>query len=389
MLHTTGDPRHPLTRRAFLHHGLAFLPLATTAPGFIERAAHAMAPPEGSMLSSRPGVPEDRILVMVHLIGGNDGLNTVVPYGSGAYYRIRRGLTIPAPNAAGVAPDRRALDLEPDSGIGLHPGLAAFKNLLDDGKAAIVQGVGYPNPSRSHFTSIHIWQTADTGARGAGWIGRYLDHISAGAPDPQGAVSIGRTRPNGPCDSLMPTSLNGQVSPDRFRAALAQRPLVPYPRGPLAAQLRTVAALIRGESKMRICCAALGGFDTHTRQLDRHAGLLRQLGDALGAFAADLKAQGNSRRVLTMVFSEFGRRVKPNAAGGTDHGTAGPMFFIGDAVRPGLIGEHPSLTALDDGDLVFSVDFRCIYAAVLEDWMGADSAAILGREYAKAKIISA
>lgn len=437
MLDTTGDSRHPLTRRAFLHRGLTFISLATTAPLFLERAAHALAPPAGSLLSSRPGVPEDRILVVVQLGGGNDGLNTVVPYGSGAYYRIRRGLAIPAPNAAGAAPDRRALDLETALGIGLHPSLAAFKDLLDDGAAAIVQGVGYPNPNRSHFTSMDIWHTADTDARGRGWIGRYLDHTCPGAPDPQGTVSIGRTTPrallgvrhkptsfetaelfprlggetrrmlkepcphidrtdpagslklDSSCRFLTRTALNAHVPSDRIRNAVAQRPLVSYPRGPLAAQLRTVAGMIRGGLTTRVYYVSLSGFDTHARQLGRHANLLRQLGDALNAFAADLKAQGDSGRVLTMVFSEFGRRVNPNATGGTDHGTAAPMFFIGDAVCPGLIGEHPSLTALDHGDLAFSMDFRCIYAAILEDWMGADAAAILGREYRKAQIIRA
>jgi len=378
MYDTTGDPGHPLTRRAFLHRGLTFISLTATAPLFIERSARAMAPPEGSLLSSRPGVPEDRILVVVQLSGGNDGLNTVVPYGSSAYHKLRPRLAIPAPTAAGAPPHTGALVLDQAAGIGLHPSLTGFKDLLDDGIASIIQGVGYPNPSRSHFTSMDIWYTADTGARGDGWIGRYLDHACAGSPQPDNS-----------CSFLTRTALNTQVPSDRLLAAAAQRPLVSYPRGSLAAQLRAVAGMIRGGLKTRVYHVSLGGFDTHAGQAGRHANLLRQLGDALKAFAADLKAQGNSGRVLTMVFSEFGRRVNPNATGGTDHGTAAPMFFVGDAVRPGLIGEHPSLTALDHGDLVFSVDFRCIYAAILEDWMGADAAAILGRRYRKAQIIRA
>jgi uncharacterized protein (DUF1501 family) len=432
---TTGQPDHLCTRRLFLQRGLTFVSLAATAPLFIERAARALAPPDGSSLSSRPGVPEDRILVVVQLSGGNDGLNTVVPYGSGDYYKLRPGLAIPAPGAGNASPDARALALQHAAGIGLHPSLAGFKDLLDDGAASIVQGVGYPNPNRSHFTSMDIWHTAHTSAQGDGWLGRYFDHACEGAPDLQAAVSIGRAaplatigqahrpvsfesaelfqwrgkdlhesleehydrinrggvpesiEPGSPRGFLMRTALNAQISSDRIRTAVAQRPLVAYPRGPLAAQLRTVAAMIRGGLTTRVYYVSLGGFDTHAGQAGRHANLLRQLGDALKAFHADLKAQGNAGRVLTMVFSEFGRRVAQNASGGTDHGTAAPMYFVGDMVRPGLLGDHPSITRLDQGDLVFNVDFRCIYAAIIEDWMGADSTAILGGAYRKAKII--
>lgn len=432
---TTGQPHHLCTRRAFLHRGLTFISLAATAPLFIERSARAMAPPEGSLLSSHPGVREDRIFVVVQLSGGNDGLNTVVPHGSSDYYKLRPGLAIPAPNAPNASPNARALALQHASGIGLHPSLAGFKDLLDDGAASIVQGVGYPNPNRSHFTSMDIWHTADTGARGDGWIGRYFDHTCRGEPDHLGAVSIGRTappaligqmhrpvnfesvelfrwrgrdlhasleehydrinragvperiEPDSQRAFLMRTALNAQISSDRIRKAVAQRPLVTYPRNPLAAQLQTVAAMIRGGLKTRVYYVSLGGFDTHAGQAGRHANLLRQLAGALKTFHADLKAQDNGGRVLTMVFSEFGRRVAQNASGGTDHGTAAPMYFVGDMVRPGVLGDHPSMTSLDQGDLVFNVDFRCIYATILEDWMGADSTAILGRAYRKAKII--
>ncbi|MDY7109014.1 MAG: DUF1501 domain-containing protein [Planctomycetota bacterium] len=434
---TTGHPDHLCTRRLFLQRGLTFLSLAATTPLFIERSARALAPPEGSLLSNRPGVPEDRVLVIVQLSGGNDGLNTVIPYGSSEYYKLRPGLAVPAPNASGVDSGSRALPLQPASGLGLHPSLAELKDLFDDGAASIVQGVGYPNPNRSHFTSMDIWHTADPNARGDGWIGRYFDHTCEGEPDPEGAVSIGRTAPRAllgatnrpvsfenaelfrwlgedvhesleaPYDRinraeppanidpdsqrafLMRTALNAQVSSDRIRKAVAQRPLVSYPRNPLSAQLQTVAALIRGGMNTRVYYVSQGGFDTHAGQAGRHASLLRQLAGALKAFHADLKAQDNAGRVLTMVFSEFGRRVAQNASGGTDHGTAAPMYFVGDPVRPGVLGDHPSMARLDQGDLVFNVDFRCIYAAILEDWMGADAAATLGRPFRKAKIIKA
>ena len=160
-----------------------------------------------------------------------------------------------------------------------------------------------------------------------------------------------------------------------------------YPQSQLARQLQIVGAMIRDGMKTRVYYVSLGGFDTHANQTPTHANLMRQLGDSLNAFYKDLKAQGNSGRVLTMAFSEFGRRVTQNASGGTDHGCAAPMYFIGEQVKPGLLGTHPSLTDLDDGDLRFSVDFRSVYTAVLEDWMGAPADKILGKQFKKAKII--
>jgi len=429
---TTGSPDQTFTRRVFLQQGLTFASLAATAPYFLERSAHAMLAPAG--VSSQAGVPEDRVLVVVQLGGGNDGLNTVIPFGDDRYYTARPALAIPEPGQSrnGVA---GALQLDDRSGVGLHPNLTGFKELMDEGAASIVQGVGYPNPNRSHFTSMDIWHTADTDAKGNGWIGRYFDHTCGGTPIPEGEISIGNEAPlamigevqkpvtfesaelfrwlgkdlhealaepydrinrsgtlkevpeEGQLGFLMRTALDAQVSSDRIRRAVAKPPLVPYPGGSLAAQLQVVAAMIRDDMKTRVYYVSLGGFDTHANQLGAHANLLRQLGDALNAFHKDLKAQGNEKRVLTMVFSEFGRRVAQNASGGTDHGTAAPMYLVGEMVRPGLLGDHPSLTNLDQGDLVFDVDFRSVYAAILEDWMGAASAPILGAKYRKAQIL--
>jgi uncharacterized protein (DUF1501 family) len=430
-----GDGETTFTRRIFLERGITLASMATTVPLFIERSALGVMRPEGSAVSSQPGVPEDRILVVAQLGGGNDGLNTVVPYGSALYYQARPGLAVPAPgDRSGSRPGAIALD--GGRGMGLHPGLAGFKELLDDGVASIVQGVGYPNPNRSHFTSMDIWHTADTSGRGYGWLGRYFDNACAGAPVPLGAVAIGRTSPlalqgavqkpvtfesaeqfrwqgedlhpaleesygrinragappemdpDGQAAFLLRTALAAQVSSQRIRAATARPALAPYPGGSLARQLRIVGAMIRDGLGTRVYYVTLGGFDTHANQAGQHAGLLRQVGDALNAFYKDLKAQGNSGRVLTMVFSEFGRRVGQNASGGTDHGTAAPMFFVGDMLRPGLLGEHPALADLDRGDLRFTVDFRSVYAAVLEDWMGAPAAKILGREHRKAHIVT-
>ena len=428
---TTGQTGCTYSRRMFLQQGLSFLSLTATTPMFLDRTALAITNPQGSLLSSRPGVPDHRVLVVVQLGGGNDGLNTVVPYGESIYYRMRPGLAIPEPGRGNGA----ALALNDVQGVGLHPSFSDFKDLLDDGTASIIQGVGYPNPNRSHFASMDIWQTADTDGRGDGWLGRYFDHTCSGSPQPDAGVVIGRTAPlamtgrtgqpvafesaeafrwsgedldnrlsdayhglakdarpaaatdNDQAASLTRTSLDARISSERIRAAVAKRPLVTYPAGPLARQLQLVSAMIRAEMPTRVYYVSLGGFDTHAAQPGQHARLLSQLGSALKAFQGDMTAQGNSGRVLTMVFSEFGRRVAQNASGGTDHGTAAPMYLVGDMVRPGLLGDHPTLSALDQGDLVHSVDFRHIYAAVLGQWMGADAAAVLGDTYRPAEIL--
>lgn len=429
-------PDHTYTRRLFLKQGFTLASMATTAPLFIQRSALGMSNPLASILTSRPGVPDDRILVVVQLGGGNDGLNTVVPFGNGRYYNMRPGLAIPAPGRGNNA----ALALDDVQGLGLHPNMAPFKALLDDGVASIIQGVGYPNPNRSHFTSMDIWHTADTSAKGNGWIGRYFDNQCGGSPISNAAISIGRQAPlamqgdiqkpvsfeseelfrwlgedldsdNKPAlkksyreitragvldevdpDSqlgfLMRTAMDAQVSSDRIRAAVAKQPLVNYPGGSLAQQLRLVGAMIRDGLPTRVYYVSIGGFDTHANQLGAHANLLNQVASTLNAFYRDIKAQGNNERVLTMVFSEFGRRVAQNASGGTDHGTAAPMYLVGDMVRPGVLGDHPSLTDLDQGDLRYSVDFRSVYASIIEDWMGGPATEILGKEYRKARILA-
>jgi len=421
------------SRRIFLQQGVTLASLAATVPSFIQRSAFGMMLPVGSMVSSQAGVPEDRVLVIVQLAGGNDGLNTVIPFGDPDYYRARPTLAVAAPDRGG---NQAALRVDGADGVGLHPALADFKDLMDDGAATIVQGVGYPNPNRSHFASTDIWETADLAGRGNGWIGRYFDCTCNGTPIPEGAVSIGRTAPQtligdvqkpvsfesadlfrwlgedlhgamadpyqritraGALDDdgesqaafLMRTALDAQVSSERIRAAVAKRPLVQYPRGNLARQLQVIGAMIRDGMGTRVYYASLGGFDTHAGQAGQHQNLLRQFAGAMRAFQADLKAQGNAGRVLTMAFSEFGRRVQQNGSAGTDHGTAAPMMLMGEMLRPGLLGTHPSLQDLDRGDLKFNVDFRSVYASILEDWMGAPSEKILGGRFRKAQLIRA
>ncbi|MBL9140984.1 MAG: DUF1501 domain-containing protein, partial [Phycisphaerae bacterium] len=332
---------------------------------------------------------------------------------------------------------QQALQLSDAQGIGLHPNLTGLKQLYDDGKVSIVQGVGYPNPNRSHFASMDIWHTGRSSGASTGWIGRYVDAACNGSPAADMAVSIGRTAPIAmigaqskpiafesadlfrwlgsdlhtsmdepyqqavragaldgvPADSqanfLMRTALDAQVTSDRIRAAVKRQPLVQYPNNGLARQLQTVAALLRDGLKTRVYYVSMGGFDTHAGQQGSHANLMRQLGDSLLAFQNDLKAQGNEDRVMTMCFSEFGRRVRQNGSNGTDHGTAGPMFVIGTTVQPGLAGRHPSLTDLDNGDLKYGVDFRAVYQEVLGKWMKAPTQPVLGGDYKGPMIVKA
>ena len=424
------NTQHPWSRRLFIQQGVTLASLAATTPLFIQQTAKGVMLPLGSSLSSIPGMPQDRVLVIVQLGGGNDGLNTVVPYGSDDYYRVRPGIALQAPGRSQDA----ALQLSQANGIGLHPSMAGFKDLMDDGVASVIQGVGYPNPNRSHFSSMDIWHTGNPeGRRGSGWVGRYFDNACNGTPDPEIGISVGREAPLAmQGDTVMPvsfesadryrwigedldsnlaqpyqgvagpggdvdtvdqlaflkrTTMDAQISSKKVRKAVAQQPLVAYPGGNLSDQLKMIAAMIRSEMPTRVYYASIGGFDTHANQATQHARLLRQVGDSLKAFYGDVKAQGNNGRVLTMVFSEFGRRVPQNASGGTDHGTAAPMYFVGDMVAPGVHGTHPSLKNLDNGDLKFTLDFRSCYTGVLNDWMGADGKAVLGRQWKSAPII--
>jgi uncharacterized protein (DUF1501 family) len=415
------------SRRIFIRQGVMLASFAATLPHFIQESALGMLAPEGSGTSSRPGVPEERILVVVQLSGGNDGLNAVIPYGDPEYHNARPGIGLGEPGKAknGGA----ALQLDQDRGIGLHPNLTGLKELHDQGKLSVVAGVGYPNPNRSHFASMDIWQCGRPEGKGTGWLGRYVDAACNGNPAADMAVSIGRTAPlammgsqskpvafesadlfrwlgadaGGTMDAeyqrmaragtlpgveagsqesfLMRTALDAQVTSDRIRAAVKKQPLVPYPGSPLAKQLQTVAAMIRDGMKTRVYYVSMGGFDTHANQPGSHGNLMRQLGDALLAFQKDLAAQGNEARVVTMCFSEFGRRVRQNASNGTDHGTAGPVFLLGPAVQPGLRGKHPSLTDLDGGDLKFTTDFRGVYQELLGRWMRAPTEQVLGGTY--------
>lgn len=426
------------TRREFLSTGLALASASLTIPAFLNSSAFGL-PRNWWGGNSIPGVPDGRILVVIQLSGGNDGLNTVIPYTEAAYYKARPAIGIP---------EARALKLG-KSNVGLHPAMAAMADLYNDGVMSVVQGVGYPNPNRSHFKSMDIWHTAETSATGDGWIGRYFDSECCGTgkgesgtpekkdPDPQAGIAIGREAPlamrgrlvtplsfesadlfrwtgkdvnkdlGDPYDALTRrpvtdqgegnaafltrTALDAQVSSDTIRRAVAARPRVAYPGTELARQLQMVASMIHAKLSTRVYYVSMGGYDTHAGQggeQGRHSQLLGQFAQAVKAFLADLKAQGNDSRVLTMSFSEFGRRVGQNASNGTDHGTAAPMFLFGPMVKPGVLTEHPSLTELDQGDLRFTTDFRTVYAGVLEGWMKADSKKILSGTHRAMPVIA-
>jgi len=360
--------------------------------------------------------PGERIMVVIQLSGGNDGLNTVIPYGDDEYYKNRFTLAI----------DRGQVSRINDH-IGLHPALNGFAEMLDAGQLSIVQGVGYPNPNRSHFESMDLWHTAhrvDESIR-LGWLGRCIDGQHLGDELPaihygQGRQPLALATRDTPVASItsldqfrLRTGGNRRLSQsilqdiDRPRngdsqllgfihdsASVALRTSQRienviderggdngYPATRLGRKLQAVSQLIESGLPTRIYYVTHEGFDTHSNQLEAHAGLLRELGDATAAFMRDLDNKGDGDRTAIMTFSEFGRRVRENASRGTDHGTAAPVFVAGNQVNAGALNDHPSLTDLDQGDLKFTTDYRSVYATLLENWLGIDSAPVLGGEF--------
>jgi uncharacterized protein (DUF1501 family) len=416
-----------LTRRQWLQRS-SVLALTPCLPEFLARSANAASS------------PTDTILVVVELTGGNDGLNTVVPFADDHYHKARPRLRITPQNV-----------FQLDDTIGLHPALRTWEPFWKQGHLGVIQGVGYPNPNRSHFESMDIWHTADPTRRdGTGWLGRCVNHLSVregqvaaihvGATDrplalngsaaaavslhpskrielpgdSTGPVADGKSSPKSrwdlvqelsssgePADDLLPfvrrvaadtyTSIRllRDVVSDRDSSSVSRRSF--GQQDTLGSQLHMIARLIQAGFGTRIYYTALPGFDTHADQLNQHSNLLTQLGAAVQQFFAELTQAKQADRVVLLTFSEFGRRVAENGSAGTDHGAGSSSFVIGPAVAGGLIGKHPSLApdALDAGDLRHAIDFRQIYRTLTEDWLGCAAPAVPAGEFDKLLMLRA
>lgn len=403
-----------LTRRRFIQIGAAAGVGSAILPTFLWRAKVARGSSEGAPAAA----PSNRTLVIIQMAGGNDGLNTVVPYSDGNYMSARPNLHID-PGTVLQLNDR----------LGLNPALAGFKKLWDANQLAIVEGVGYPNPSYSHFDSMAIWQTAaPKGEFSDGWLGRYFKQTGAAsnvsfsgidmggilapmfktsgltvpvvqspatyklALDPRDVAArleawedlqtAARSR-----QRYLPLIASAALDAQQSTQALAQavggyQPAVSYGKDPLSGSLRVLASVIAHEPGTKVGYATLGGFDTHSNERKTQDELLTTLSDALTNFQADLTAQGKADDVLIVTWTEFGRRVRENGSQGTDHGDGGTMFVVGNGVKSGIYGDPPDLTKLDsNGSVQWSTDFRSVYATLLESWLGVDSTGILGAKF--------
>lgn len=396
-----------LSRREALQQGLCGLGVSAGLPLIFGRAAQSMAEDEKSGGVANP----ERILVIVELDGGNDGLNTVVPYGDDAYYRHR-------PDIAIAAEDVRPID----DHFGFHPSLAGFERLYKDGKFALIHGCGYDNPILSHFAAMGFWHTGvPIAGEKLGWIGRLGDKLSPEGrenfivnvakqqslavrsrvhsplvfDDPARFLRAGRYEQTSLLGTLTGTESSSQPTL-KFLSGVASSALksakfvreawaaysTPVNYGlelPISQDLRKVAALIDAGMPTRLFYVQYrnNDFDTHVHQVDLHARLLAYASDPIHGFVEDMDRIGRGDDVTMMVFTEFGRRVPENASGGTDHGTATPVYVVGNKVKGGQYGKPVSLTELDDGNLLYTTDYRRVYASMIGDWMGADADTVL------------
>jgi len=407
-----------LSRRSFLQSS-AIVSLTPLLPAIVARTARAAG-----------AAPDARALVVIQLDGGNDGINTVVPYADDNYAKARVRLRL----------EMEKLHKLNDYAA-LHPNMKGAKELFDDGRLAIVQGVSYPNPNRSHFESMKIWQTANREADltgGDGWLGRALDRqiaadaqhkpkhsIYVGAQETpvalwgrqseavamtreddlelqlkigvamftDGSAGVGNPGADRAVDQFVVREvLSAYDAARQFQERRARAPAetgATYPDTQLATQLRLVSQLLKADSPARVYYAMQTGYDTHSSQLDTHSQLLRELSEAMKTFLNDLKSAQLDDRVVVLAFSEFGRRVAENDSAGTDHGTAGPVFLAGTPVRGGLIGGPPMLADLQEGDLKSQHDFRQVYATLLDNWLGVSSKEVLGAAFEHLPILNA
>src|SRR5712691_6556142 len=419
------------TRRSLIGRGALLVASGFLAPSFITRTAIALGNPAAQ---SGPVVldasKKKNILVVLQLSGGNDGINTLIPFGDANYAKYRPTLGIPTGDV-----------LKLTDSVGLHPSLVKIKGLYDQGKVAVIQGVGYPNPNRSHFRSMDIWHSAqpETFER-SGWLGRYVSACQCAQDNALPAISVGdqlntmfwtdttlvpavasigafsfltdtkykndRTFQMQTLQNIYSQAGNWSAyeglirrgtlqalagSDELQKVAASYQTPIQYPaNNGLANQLKLVAQVIAGNLGTRLFSVSMGGYDTHANQKPTQDKNLAQLGDALDAFMQDLANIHQQDNVVVMTFSEFGRRVKQNGSNGTDHGTAEPMFIIGNAVQGGMYGSYPSLSDLDNnGDLKFNADFRSVYAGILRDVVGADPTPILSGSYDPINVIHA
>jgi uncharacterized protein (DUF1501 family) len=411
------DSGSAVSRRAFIKGSMAVVSVGLAMPSIFSKAVEAAS---ASQLVGGAFQDNGKILVVVQMAGGNDGLHTVIPWNDPALPKLRSTLIQREDQLAFKLNDR----------LGLHGALAPFKDLWSAGNLAVVENVGYPNPSLSHFQSMDIWETMDLEGR-EGWLGKYLAGLVDKDGHPLSGVEIGAnlnpalralSSPVATFTNPKSFSLEGQgasaaetqlrvAALDRvYRAypeaapyaallqqtekntiaaakmlsdaGAAYQPKATYPNGPFGNGLQVLAEAIVQELGMRVGYITLGGFDTHRGEKDAHDKLLALLSSGIQAFLGDLKAHGKSKDVVVMTWSEFGRRAQENASGGTDHGTAAPLFIAGEGVQGGVYGDPPDLANLDkNGNLQFQTDFRQVYATVLEGWLQVPSDAVIPASY--------
>jgi len=360
--------------------------------------------------------PGNKVVVILQLSGGNDGLNTIIPVRNDIYYKARPRIGITR---------NKAISLTDEAGI--HPALTAFADAFNDGSLSILNNVGYPNPDRSHFRSMDIWHTASQSNEylNSGWLGRYLDAQCNGCSKPTQALELDDVlslalkgeqskglafkdpkrlfgtsnekffkevsrhhqadhhHDEQPVEYLYKTMAETMSSADYiFKQSRLHPTAANYPKTELGTNLKTIASLIYSEINTKVYYVSLGSFDTHINQEMQQQRLFREMNDAVAAFTKDLKANNRFNDVLFFTFSEFGRRVSQNASGGTDHGTANNMMFLSGGLKEkGILNAMPDLSDLDEGDLKYNVDFKNVYATVLEKWLNTDAQKILGKAY--------
>ena len=415
-----------LSRRALIRDGMLVVSAGMVMPTIFSRGiASAQALTSSGARSSLAA--SDNTLIVVQLAGGNDGLNTVIPYTDATYHQVRPTIGIT---------DSSVLHL--NDRLGLHPNLAPLQKLWDQGHLAIVEGVGYPNQSLSHFQAMDIWQTLDlTGNGSEGWLGKLVagmvdkeghpfQALNIGTQTAQALASISQPVPtlantrsyrltpdpaegkstnnrlqtlmklyntypkSSPYAALLDTTALGAQEGERQlqQAASAYHAAVEYPQNSFATGLQVLAETIVQGLGLRVGYVTLGGFDTHANQKMTHDTLMKTLADGLSAFYTDLAQHGKADKVVVVTWSEFGRRVAENGSAGTDHGTAAPLFVLGNAVQKGIYGEPPDLSNLDqNGNLKYTVDFRSVYATLLDRWMGASSKDVLGGSFGGQKFL--